>query len=59
MVTWGAPLKEQLVMVRRLRRLLQESEARVQFLVDNWPGKLEDGGITFPDGEFYPKSEER
>lgn len=46
----------QLVTTRRLRRALAESEARVQFLVDHWPAKLEDGGITFPDGTFYEKS---
>jgi hypothetical protein len=28
---------------------------RVQFLVNNWPAELEDGGITFPDGVFWPQ----
>ena len=32
-----------------------DGEDRAQWLVDNWPGKLEDGGITFPDGEFWKK----
>jgi hypothetical protein len=35
---------------------IAELEAKVQFLVDHWPTKLEDGGITFPDGESWPAS---
>lgn len=30
--------------------------AKLQFLVDNWPQPLEDGGITFPDGDFWPQT---
>ncbi len=29
---------------------------RVQYLVDHWPVSVEDGGITFPDGEFWKTS---
>lgn len=31
---------------------------RVQYLVDNWPVPVEDGGITFPDGEFWEQQPE-
>lgn len=31
--------------------------ARVQYLVDSWPTPLEDGGITFPDGAMWPKTQ--
>jgi len=30
--------------------------ARVQYLIDNWPIELPDGGITFPDGDFWPET---
>lgn len=33
--------------------------AKVQFLIDMWPTRLEDGGFTFPDGEFWPASATR
>lgn len=33
-----------------------ELAARVQYLIDAWPEKLEDGCITFPDGERWDKS---
>ena len=37
---------------------IADREARIQYLVDNWPTKLEDGCITFPDGEtWYQKKE--
>lgn len=41
---------------RRLREELKRERAKVQFLIDKWPGKMEDGGMTFPDGEFVPRS---
>ncbi len=34
----------------------EELTTRVQYLVDNWPVPVEDGGITFPDGEFWKTS---
>lgn len=40
-------------------KLMQECNelvARIQYLVDNWPGGCEDGGFTFPDGAFWPTS---
>lgn len=37
--------------------MVTELEARVQFLVDNWPGALRDGGITFPDGLLWPATQ--
>jgi hypothetical protein len=43
-------------MILKERRDLQELASRVQFLVNNWPEPLEDGGITFPDGERWEKS---
>lgn len=33
---------------------LDDSRARTQWLVDNWPEFMEDDGITFPDGLFWP-----
>lgn len=29
---------------------------RLQYLIDHWPVPLEDGGVTFPDGEFWPQT---
>ena len=29
---------------------------KVQYLIDSWPTPLEDGGITFPDGDFWPRT---
>lgn len=42
--------------LERLRDEVNTLAGKVQYLVDHWPGKLEDGGITFPDGEFWEKS---
>lgn len=28
----------------------------IQYLVDNWPTPLEDGGYTLPDGTFLPQT---
>ena len=36
-----------------LRERITDLEARVQYLVDHWPEELEDGCITFPDGEGW------
>ena len=35
---------------------VKELTARVQWLINNWPVSLEDNGITFPDGAFWPQS---
>ena len=35
---------------------VEELTVRVQYLVDHWPVPVEDGGITFPDGEFWKTS---
>jgi hypothetical protein len=37
---------------------IDELETKIQYLVDRWPTKLEDGGITFPDGEFWQRTGE-
>lgn len=34
---------------------IEDLRGRVQFLVDNWPEKLEQGMITFPDGEVWTR----
>jgi len=34
----------------------EELTTRVQYLVDHWPVPVEDGGITFPDGDFWKRS---
>jgi len=39
-----------------LMKGIKELRERVQYLVDNWPEPLEDGGITFPDGELWEKT---
>lgn len=31
----------------------------IQYLVDHWPEPLEEGGITFPDGLFWPTTKSR
>lgn len=36
--------------------IVEEYAGKIQYLVDAWPTKLEDNGITFPDGDFWPKS---
>ena len=35
-----------------LINLGKETEAKLQYLVNNWPKKLEDGKIYFPDGDY-------
>jgi hypothetical protein len=37
--------------------VMGDLRAKVQFLVDNWPGGLPDKGFTFPDGDFWPITE--
>lgn len=32
---------------------LTDVHARLRFVIDSWPVPLEDGGITFPDGDFW------
>lgn len=39
-----------------VKRVAGEFIPKLQYLVDSWPEKLEDDGITFPDGSFWPKS---
>ena len=36
-----------------LQNEIRALEAKIQFLVDNWPADLEDGCITFPDGKRW------
>ena len=36
-----------------LQNEIRALEAKIQFLVDNWPADLEDGCITFPDGNRW------
>lgn len=35
---------------------IDDLHAKIQFLVDNWPLPMSDGGLTFPDGDFWPKT---
>jgi hypothetical protein len=52
MVRENALLTDQL---RCQNALLEELSNKLQWLVDNWYAPLEDGGITFPDGDFVEK----
>ena len=36
--------------------VVESLTAKVQYLVDNWPAPLEDGGFSFPDGDFWKRS---
>ena len=36
-----------------LKERIAELEAKIQFLINIWPKPLEDGGMTFPDGDFW------
>lgn len=36
--------------------VIGELTAKIQYLVDNWPAPLEDGCISFPDGDRWDKS---
>ena len=47
---WFGMMREPAPPSDDVRDLIQ----RVQYLVDNWPAELPDGGITFPDGKFWP-----
>ncbi len=44
------------VAIEGQEKLIKFLTERVQYLVDHWPVPLEDGGITFPDGEFWKTS---
>ena len=50
---------EEIENLKRKQALCDSLHAKVQFLVDSWPNPLEDGGITFPDGEFWKQNDER
>lgn len=39
--------------------VIADLHAKIQYLIDSWPGPLPDGGITFPDGDFWPVSEKK
>ncbi len=41
---------------RAMERTILELTDKIQYLVDTYPTKLEDGGITFPDGDFWRAS---
>lgn len=38
------------------QEVIEGLRAKIQFLIDSWPTPMSDGGITFPDGDFWPRS---